>query len=71
MKQLEKSLGNETLEENLYILEVPQIRAGTEPEGYHLSNSFLLKKFFCFNLSKNRCSEASCFKVGSSLGFSN
>ena len=30
-----------------------------------------IKKFFCFNLQKKHCSEASRFKVGSSLSFSN
>ena len=47
------------------------MRAGAEPEGYNLSYSFSLKKFFCFNLRKKRCSVASRFKVGSSLSFSN
>ena len=45
--------------------------AGAEPEGYNLSYSFLLKRFFCFNLRKKRCSEASRFKVAFSLSFSN
>ena len=53
------------------ILGVPYIRAGAEPEGYNLSYSISLKKFFCFNLHKKRCSEASRFKVGSSLSFLN
>ena len=66
-----RSLGNESLGENLCIFGVPQMRAGAEPEGYNLSYSFSLKKFFCFNLRKKRCSEASRFKVGSSLSFSN
>ena len=44
---------------------------GAKPEAYNLSYSFSLKKFFCFNLCKKRGSEASRFKVGSSLGFSN
>ena len=39
--------------------------------GYNLSYSFSLKKFLCFNLRKKRCSEASHFKVRSSLSFSN
>ena len=30
-----------------------------------------IKKVFCFNLRKKRCSEASRFKVESSLSFSN
>ena len=47
------------------------MRAGAEPEGYNLSYSFLLKKFFCFNLRKKRCSEASRYNIGSSLSFSN
>ena len=47
------------------------MRAGAEPEGYNLSDSFSLKKFFGFNLRKKRCSEASHFKVGSSLSFLN
>ena len=47
------------------------MRAGAEPEGYNLSYSILLKKFFCFNLRKTLCSEASRFKAGSSLSFSN
>ena len=38
---------------------------------YNLSYSISLKKFICFNLRKKRCSEASRFKVGSSLSFSN
>ena len=41
-----QSLGNKSLEENLCILGVPQIRAGAEPEGYNLSYSISLKKFF-------------------------
>ena len=45
--------------------------AGAEPERYNLSYSFSLKKVFCFNLRKKRCSEASRFKIGSSLNFSN
>ena len=47
------------------------ILAGAEPEGYNLSYSISLKKFFCFNLRKERCSPASRFSVGSSLSFSN
>ena len=47
------------------------MRAGAEPEGYNLSYSISLRKFFCFNLRKNRCSKASRFKVGTSLSFSN
>ena len=66
-----RSLGNESLGENLCIFGVPLMRAAAEPEGYNLSYSFLLEKFFCFNLRKKRCSEASRFKVGSSLSFSN
>ena len=48
-----------------------RICAGAEPEGYNLSYSISLKKFFCFNLSKKRYSEASRFKGGSSLSFPN
>ena len=44
------------------ILGVPEIRAGAEPEGYNLSCSISLKKFFCFNLREKRCTEASRFK---------
>ena len=66
-----QSLGNESLEENLCSLGVTYVRAGAEPEGYNLSYWISLKKFFCFNLHKKRCSEASRFKVGSSLSFSN
>ena len=47
------------------------MRAGAEPEGYNLSYSISLKTFFSFNLRKERCSEASRCKVGSSLSFSN
>ena len=64
-----RSLGNESLEENLCILGVPQIRVAAKPEGCNLSYSISLKKFFCFNLRKKRCSEAFRFKVGSSLSF--
>ena len=32
---------------------------------------FIFVNVFCFNLRKKRCSEASRFKVGSSLSFSN
>ena len=53
------------------ILGVPQIRAGAEQEGYNLSYSISLKKFFCFSLRKKRCSEASCFEIGSSFSFPN
>ena len=41
-----KSLGNETLEENLCILGVPLIQAGANPEGCNLSYTFLFKFFF-------------------------
>ena len=34
---IEQSLGNESLEENLCILGVLQIRSGAEPDGYNLS----------------------------------
>ena len=47
------------------------MRAGAEPEGYILLHLFSLKKFLCFNLRKKRYSEASRFKIGSSLSFSN
>ena len=53
------------------ILGVPEIRAGAEREEYNLSHSISLKTFFCFKLRKKRCSEASRFRVGSSLSFSN
>ena len=60
---IERSLENESLEENFCILEVLQIRAGAEPEGYNLLYSFSLKT--------SRYSEASRFKVGPSSRFSN
>ena len=41
------------------------------PYRTNLSYSFSLKKFLCFNLRKKRFSEASRFKVGSSLSSSN
>ena len=66
-----RRLENESLEKNLCILGVPQIRAGAEPEEYNLSYLISLKMFFCFNLRRNRCSEASRFKVGPSPIFSN
>ena len=66
-----RSLANESLEKNLCIWGVPQMWAGAEPEGYNLSYSISFKKFFCFNLHEKRCSEASRFKVGSLLSFSN
>ena len=47
------------------------MQAGAEPEGYNLLYSFLLKKFFWFNLRKNRCSGAPRLKIGSSSRFSN
>ena len=47
------SLGNESQEENLCILEVPQIRAGAEPEGYNLSYSISLRSFFVSTYVKN------------------
>ena len=43
------------------------MRAEAEPKGYNLLFSISLKKFFSFNLHKKRCSEASRFKVGSSV----
>ena len=66
-----QSLGNESLEGNLCILGLSQIRAGAEPEGYNLSYSFSLKKFLCSHLRKKRYSEVSRLKVGSILSFSN
>ena len=51
-----RSVGNKSLDENLCILGVRQIRARAEPEGYNLSYSFSLKKVFCLNLRKKRCS---------------
>ena len=68
---IRRSLGNESLEEILCILVKPKIQAGEEPEGYSLSYILPLKSFFCFNLRKQRCSEALHFKVGFSLSFSN
>ena len=47
------------------------MQSEAKPEGYNLSYSFSLKRFFCFNLREKRCSEASCLKIGSSLSFSN
>ena len=44
-----QSLGNKSLEENLCILGVPQIRAGAEPEGCNLSYSISLQKLFFFS----------------------
>ena len=55
-----------------FILGVPYIRTGAEPEGCNLSYfGNFIKKVFCFNLCRKRCSEASRFKIGSSLSFSN
>ena len=68
---MERSLENESLEENLCILGVRQIRAGAEPEGYNLSYSISLKKFLCFNLRKKCGSEASHLKILSSFSFLN
>ena len=66
-----QSLGNKSLEEKLCILGVPLIRVAAEPKGYNLYIIFIfVKKFLCFNLRKKR-SEASHFKVESSLSFSN
>ena len=42
---IKRSLGNESLEKNLFILGMPQIRPGAEPEGYNLSY-FCLKSFY-------------------------
>ena len=53
------------------ILGVPEIRTGAEPDGYNLSYSVSFKKFFSLNLRKKCRSEASRFKIGSSLSFSN
>ena len=53
MKQSKKSLRIKSLEENLCILGVPWIRAGAEPEGYNLSYSASLKKFFVSTYVKN------------------
>ena len=71
MKQSDRVVGNESLEENLCILGVPYIRAGAEPEGYNLPYSISLKRFFCLNLPKKCCSEALRFKVRSPLRLSN
>ena len=46
------SLGKESLEENLCILEVSKIRAGAERERCKLSYLFPLKKSFVVNLHK-------------------
>ena len=59
------------LGENLCILGVPWIPAGAEPEGLNLSYSISLEKFFVSIYVKKRCSEASRFKVGCLLSFSN
>ena len=40
-----QSLGNESLEESLCFLVVPQLRLGEEPEVYDLSYLFLLRKY--------------------------
>ena len=48
-----RSLGNYSLEKNLCILGVPQIRAGAEAEGYNLSYLFSLKKIFVSTYVKN------------------
>ena len=54
------------------ILEASFIRARAEPEGYNLSYSIPLKKFFLVSIyAKNPCSEPLRFKVGSSLSFPN
>ena len=50
---MRRSLGNESLEESLCILGVPYIRAGAEPEGYNLSYSISLKKFFVSSYIEN------------------
>ena len=47
------------------------MQAGAEPEGYNLSYSFSLKKFFCFNLRKKRCSEASGHSMIETRRFTN
>ena len=48
-----QNLGNESLEENLCILGVPEIQEGAEPEGYNLSYSFLSKSFYVSTYIKN------------------
>ena len=55
------SLENESLKENLSILEVSQIWAGAEPEKYNLTYSLLFKK------CKKHSSKPLKFKVWSSL----
>ena len=45
------------------------MQAIAEPEGGKLSYSTSLKKFFCFNLQKKRCSKASYVNAESSLSF--
>ena len=44
-----RSLGYQSLEENLCILGVPLIQAGAEPEGYKLSILARLSNFMCTN----------------------
>ena len=61
-----QSLGNESLEENLCILRVPQIQARAEPERYNISYSISLKKFICFNIRKKRN-----WELGKQLGKQN
>ena len=65
-----RNLGNESLEENLWILGVPKIRAGTKPEGYNLLYSFLLKKFFVLTYVFNNRA-MNLFEGREDLGYSN
>ena len=62
------SLRNESLEEDLCILRVPEEQNQTDAI-YHIQ--FDLKSFFYLNLHKERCTETSRFQVGSSLSFLN
>ena len=48
-----QSLGNESLEGNLFILGEPHICAGAESEGYDLSCSISLKTFFVSTYVEN------------------
>ena len=55
---------NESLDENLCILGVPQILAEAEPEGCNLSYSISSKKFFCLNYIKNPVVELHMSRLG-------
>ena len=64
MGQTIRRLGNASLEENLFILQVPQIRAGAEPERYNLSYTYSLRKSSCFNLRKNVAVKLHVLRLG-------